>query len=334
MESREKGVSSANDGVYRRKVLFAGNFIPRVFIRVLFILVAHQSLGALPNAGFSLPQNVQEITFNFESFKNLILLPVTINDTVNVNLILDTGCRNLLLFGKRFEKLFSIEPGHKIRFSGLGEGQPLIGKLSLNNKVSIHALLGEKIPIVIVPGKNLFSGFPKVHGVIGYDIFIKFEIEFNASNRLITFRPAALAEISPEFTKIALRVEDTRPLIQSQIFFSNPDGTHCDLMLDTGSALGLLLKSTGLKKFQEEHPNKILGKGFNGNVRGIERWTEKLILETFEIKALVAGVTWSVLPGYGSVGMDVMKDYTIVLNYCKAYAGFKKSQKRSKKQLV
>lgn len=329
MEASEKG-----DALIKNKtglLSLSRNFIQRFFIRILLLVVAHQSLNARPNAGFSLPDNVQEITFNFESFRNLILLPVTINDTVKVNLILDTGCRNLLLFGKQFEKLFDTQPGQKIQFSGLGDGQPLTGKLSLNNKVSIHALLGEKIPVVIVPHKNLFSGSPNVHGIIGYDIFIKFEIEFDASRRLITFRPAAVAEISSDYTKIPLRVEDCRPLIQSKIFFSQPEGFHCELMLDTGSALGLLLKYADPKRNSDEYPEKILGRGLSGNVLGSEKWAEKLLLDTYEIKALVAGVAWSALPGYGSVGMAVMKDYVIVLNYCKSYVGFKKSQKRSRK---
>jgi Aspartyl protease len=308
-------------------------FITGFFVLCIFLVFIHPSLTARPTAGFSLPDHIQEVTFKYETFKNLILLPVTINDTIRVNLILDTGCRNLLLFGKRFEKMFTIEPAHKIKFSGLGDGMPLSGKLSLDNKVSIHALLGEKIPVIIVPKNNLFSGRPDVHGIIGYDIFIKFETEFNASKQLITFRPAALADLPAGYTKIPLRIEDCKPLIHSKIFFSSPESTAYDVMLDTGSALGLLLRFADPKKFGSDTPKQILGRGLSGNVMGTVTWAEKLILETYEINALVAGVSWSATHSYGSIGMGVMKDYTIVLNYCKAYAGFKESPKRAKNQL-
>ncbi len=298
------------------------------FIALFFFLSAHFSLASIPEAGFFLPDNVPEVTFKFKRFKNLILLPVTINDTIKVNLILDTGCRNLLLFGKRFEKLFNTDTNQKIQFSGLGQGQPVNGKLSVGNRVSIHAVLGEKIPLVIVPNQNLFSEYSKVDGIIGYDIFIKFEIELDPARQLITFRPAAVAELPNEYTRIPLRISDCVPLIQSKIFFSDREGQVCDLMLDTGSALGLLVKTTDLKKFPKGDSKRILGRGLNGDVVGIETTAKKLILDTFEIESIAAGVTSSAWHNYASVGMDIMKDYAIVLNYCKAYAGFKNAQKR------
>ncbi len=292
-------------------------------------MICQDLLGSDEKNGFFLPQNVQEVTFKFHRFGNLILLPVTINDSVHVNLILDTGCRNILLFGRRFEKLLKIQPGQQVRFSGLGDGSLLEGQLSLSNKISIQAVLGENLPIIVVASKNLFSGHPTIHGIIGYDIFTKFEIEFNYYRRLITFRSAAIAKMSAEFTRIPLRIEDSRPLISSKIFFSRYDGQTLDLMLDTGSALGLLLKSDDAKNFPEGMPKTVLGRGLNGNIMGKEKRAHKIILETFEIRSIFSsGVTWSDGYNYGSVGMDIMKEYIIILNYCKGYAGFKKSQRR------
>ena len=296
---------------------------------ILFFYLVTTSAGKPSDAGFSFPENTVEIKFRFSIYKNLIVLPVTINDSIRVNLILDTGCRNLLLFGKRFERLFKTLPDHKVRFSGLGEKPPLTGKLALNNKVSIHSLLGQEIPVIIVQGKSLFGERTEIDGIVGYDIFIKFEIEFDASRQLIKFRPAESAEIAPGFTRIPLRVEDSRPLIQSTIFFSAPDATDCDIMLDTGSALGLLLKSRDEKYFSEL-PKQILGKGLGGNVTGTVRAASSLSLETFEIHISSVGIWWSEHHSHGSVGMDIMKDYSVVLNYCKGYAGFKKTQKTRK----
>lgn len=306
--------------------------------RILFCILAIHTLlrfapceGKTSDAGFSLPENIKEAMFNFSTYNNLIVLPVTINDSIEVNLILDTGCRNLLLFGKRFEKLFETIPHHTIRFSGLGERPPLTGKLALDNDVSIHTLRGKKIPIVILRDKNFFSSRSHIDGIIGYDIFIRFEIEINATSKKITFRPADLAEIPNDYTKVPLRIEDTRPLIQSKIFFSNPDGTDCDIMIDTGSALGLLIRSKA-NAFFSQNQQHALGKGLNGNVMGTVRSARKLILQTFEINIAQVEISPSDWHTHGSIGMAIIKDYTIVLNYCKGYAGFKKP--KSQKLLV
>src|SRR5688572_28274811 len=161
----------------------------RVIILLTFF-VTSSTQASETKAGFSLPDHVSEVSVKFNSIRNLIVLPVVINDSIKVNLILDTGCRNLVLFGKRFQKLFQSEPNQKVQFSGLGDGSTILGKLSLNNKVSIQAVIGEKIPVVIVAERNLFSSYGDILGVIGYDFFIKFEIEVNPLKQLITFRPA------------------------------------------------------------------------------------------------------------------------------------------------
>ena len=291
----------------------------------LLFLVTFSSRAVETKAGFSLPDDVSEVTLKFQSFQNLVVLPVVINDSIHVNLVLDTGCRNLVLFGKRFQKLFQTEPTQKVQFSGLGEGSPIHGKLSLNNKVSIQAVIGENIPLVVVPHRNLFGAFENIHGVIGYDIFIKFEVELDHAQKRITFRPAATSELSSEYEKIPLVIDDSRPLIKSQVFFKNNDSHLCDLLLDTGSTLGLLMKTTDLKKFPIGNARKVLGRGFNGIVMGTETMALKVILDKFEILEITAGITHSDWHNNASVGMDVLKNYTVVLNYCKSYAGFRKA---------
>jgi hypothetical protein len=298
--------------------------IIRFNLCIFLLCIGFYIRAAEIKAGFFLPDDVAEVTFKFKSIHSLIVLPVVINDSVRVNLILDTGCRNLVLFGKRFQKLLKVQANKSVQFSGLGNGNPINGLLSLNNKVSINTVIGEKIPVVVVPQQNLFATYPNVHGVIGYDIFIKFEIELDPKQLLITFRPAATAQLSPEYEKIPLRIEDSRPIVSSEVFLRGSNGQSCDVMLDTGSSLGLLVKTSDLKKFPKEKTHVVLGKGFNGDVMGLKTTAAKVVLSTFEILAVPAGITYSAWHNYASVGMDVMKDYTVVLNYCQAYAGLKK----------
>lgn len=252
------------------------------------------------------------------------MLPVIFNDTIRLNLILDTGCRNIVLFGKRFNRLFTLHPDKKIEFAGLGVGKPVVGRLSLRNKISIHAIVGENIPVVIVPHQNLFEPRLNVDGIIGYDIFIKFEVEINLSTEIITFRPALTSEISSDYEKISIRVEDSRPITHSTIFFQKKEGQMVDLMLDTGSALGLLLKTSDIEKYSGNARSDVLGRGLNGPVHGTHAWAEKLVLDHLEVKVVKTGILYSPWHNYASVGMDIMKNYSIVLNYCKSYAGFRK----------
>lgn len=290
---------------------------------MLMLLVSINSFSA-PRPGFYIPEPIQEVSFRYRVVNNLIVLPVTINDSIHINLILDTGCRNLVLFGKRFKKLFTFDPKQVVKFSGLGSGSPVVGKLSLHNKVSIDEVLGEEIPVIVIEKQNLFQQFTQVHGVIGYDIFTKFEVEINPLIQKITFRPAATATLSVDFKHVPIRVQDARPLIDCRVVFTK-DKTHlCDLMIDTGSALGLLLKTTDMNQYDVHGKRTMLGRGLNGEIYGLTTSTEKLVVGNFEMDNLLTGIIQSPWHNYASIGMDVLKDYSMVLNYCKGYAGFKK----------
>lgn len=266
------------------------------------------------------------MTIHYKSESNLIVLPVVINDSIKVNLILDTGCRNLVLFGKRFEKLLKLNPNRQIQFSGLGSGKPVHGHLSLSNKVSIHHVLGENIPVVVVGNKNVFGNYRDIHGVIGYDIFLKFEIELDPRVHEITFRPANRAVAPVGFDLVSLQIVDSRPVMNAAIVLQEEKNSHrlYELMIDTGSSLGLLLKTTNIDDFKAAVDQTVIGIGFNGPILGFGTTSKRVLLESFDILNLPTGIIRSPWHNYASIGMEVLKDYILVLNYCKAYACFKK----------
>lgn len=296
--------------------------LPTILAVILATNVGNAMIDA--EAGFSMADDVAEFTMHYETIDNLIVLPVVINGSVSVNLILDTGCRNIVLFGKKLHRLFDIAPNKKIEFSGLGNGRPVTGDLSLNNEVSMGPVEGQFIPIVIVPQPNFFSGYKNIDGVIGYDIFIKFEVEINSTKQEITFRPAARANLSSDYQKVSIRIEDSRPIIQSTIFMSESSQQACSIMLDTGSTLGLLVKTTDVSDFSPNARKTILGRGLNGQIMGIKKDARKVALNGFEIHSAEAAITYSPWHNYASVGMGIMKDYVVVLNYCQSYAAFKR----------
>jgi hypothetical protein len=281
---------------------------------------------ALPKAGFYLPDSVNEMTLRYKTIRNLILLPVVINDSITVNLILDTGCRNLVLFGKKYQKYFKHNHEKQIQFSGLGSGKPVFGFLSLSNKVSIQQVLGHNIPIVIVPSKNILGIYPEVHGVIGYEIFLRFEIELNPVEKTITFRQANLAVPPAGYSQLPLRIVDSRPVMASEILVSKEKNRKYDLMIDTGSSLGLLLKTTNIEEFNGKGSNRVLGLGFNGPISGYSTTSDHVIMDGFRMTDIPTGVIESPWHNYASIGMEVLKDYVLVLNYCKAYVCLKKIQ--------
>ncbi|HYC85800.1 MAG TPA: pepsin/retropepsin-like aspartic protease family protein [Chryseosolibacter sp.] len=296
-----------------------GSQIFQVVSLVLFYTICYGN----PRAGFFLPDSVTELTIKFQAVRNLIVLPVTLNDSITVNLILDTGCRNLLLFGKKFQELLNAQSGRTIQFSGLGEGQPVNATLSLNNKASIGSIVGHEIPVVVVPQKNIFDGLRNIHGIIGYDIFLKFEIEINSREQTITFRPAASVDPRENFFVVPLDIRDSKPVMPAAEFFGSNDVAKFDVIIDTGSSLGFLLQTTDASVFSNGVKPSVVGRGLNGNITGYQTRLKKMITGKLVIVQPPVAVSESSQGDRASIGMDILKNYIVILNYCKAYACFK-----------
>lgn len=292
-----------------------------IFFTLAILVVVHTA-SAAPAEGFFLPDSIKEVTFKYKSVNNLIVLPVRINDNEIVNLVLDTGCRNLILFGKRFRDMIGPD-NREIIFSGLGTGKPAKGYVTLENHVTFSKVTGKRIPIVVVPERNVFANYPGIHGIIGYELFMKFEVEINFAQQQITFRPAMFAFPPAGFHLIPLRIEDSRPIVSCVISFDDDQEEICDLLIDTGSSLGLLFTAPQPKN--RSRARTVLGRGVNGYLSGQKLVASKVTFGNFSLHDLPAGVVTSNTHHYASLGTEVLKDFTLLINYHKSYAGLRQA---------
>ena len=71
-------------------------------------------------------------------------------------------------------------------------------------------------------------------------------------------------------------------------------------------------------------PRTTIGRGLNGIIEGFQTTTDKLQLGNLEISDIATGIIQTKWHNHASIGMEVLKNYAIVLNYCKGYAGFRR----------
>jgi hypothetical protein len=294
------------------------------YIFLLFIVLKIVVASATdPMAGFCLPDSISEMKIKFRLKGGLIILPVVINDSIRVNLLLDTGCRNLVLFGKKFISLLNVDT-RTTRFSGHGQGKPVEGRLSFNNKVAINAILGTQVPVVVVGEKNVFARYSDVHGVIGYELFLKFEIEINSRTKEMIFRPAAFAPLRQGFNTIPLEIVDSKPVMNSTITFDGKQ-KHYSTIIDTGSYLALFVNGYDPDLKFSSKPT-VIGRGMNGIITGYKTTPEKIEIGELTFNDIDANVIDNhTRDHYASIGMEVIRDYIMILNYSKAYVSFKKN---------
>jgi hypothetical protein len=205
----------------------------------------------------------------------------------------------------------------------MGDGRPVYGKLSINNQVELTSLIGEKIPLVVVPNKNIFAGNPNIDGIIGYDIFQRFEVEIDPMQKVITFRSPNHGLIPSGYTQIPMRIENTKPVIDSKILLENGINLVTNLMIDTGSQLSILLKTTD-ESILGSGFSEVLGLGMSGSIEGIKTIAQTINLPGINFNDQPTGIILSSWHNYGSIGMGVLKEYALIINYARSYACLKR----------
>jgi len=178
---------------------------------------------------------------------------------------------------------------------------------------------GNSIPIIVVPERNIADRENHIHGVIGYDIFISLEVEVHPSLQQIYFRSGLTDHFPAGYSEIPIRIVDTKPMLQSKMTLPEGD-LDMDIFIDTGSILGLFLKSSDKSKFRNCNEIHLIGKGMNGGIRGIFSEAKFLRVGEEELPNIPVHTIFANHDN-GSVGMGVLKNYSFVINYARGFVG-------------
>lgn len=275
------------------------------------------------NSRFRFINDKTETSFRFTMVQNLIVIPVKVND-MDLNLILDTGMRSIVLFGKHFEKKLETLDDVTVRLSGYGKKKNRPGKLSLGNEINIADVLGTEMGIVIMPSPDLFRqvGLKDIDGIIGYEIFSRFKVKIDYPGTEITLYEPFVNLSLPQFDAIPLTIKDTKPYIPARMVNSSGAETKGYFHIDSGSAQDILLFHHKDKphnfKFAR-HTN--VGVGIGGKIRGYKADPTTIYIgnsynKEVEPKYILRGFSNRELQdAQGSIGSDFLSDSVIVFDY-------------------
>src|SRR5690349_22564920 len=123
----------------------------------VFVLLVGSALGSPDKrAGYQFLDGYSHTTIQFERHRDLIVIPVVMNDSIKLRLVLDTGTRSLLLYGKKFRRLGNLRPDKKVKVTGWGSPKGVDAHLSFPNKVSLGEIRGESVGVAIVDHGRMF----------------------------------------------------------------------------------------------------------------------------------------------------------------------------------
>ena len=219
--------------------------------------------------------NKKSITINFKSSNNLIIIPVTINNSDTLNFILDTGVKSPIITELPFVNKLNLNYLQPINVQGLGEGEQLTAYRSGNNTISLNELVAYNQEILMVINENFqishILGIP-VHGLIGFNLFKDYVVKVDYSEHKITLTKPEYFVYKKRENDIVLPLsfEQGKPFVKTSIVTDKNQEVPVKLLVDTGAsdAMWLSTNSDSRISVPENNIETFLGRGLSGDLYG------------------------------------------------------------------
>lgn len=258
------------------------------FLYIFFIVISLSLVlepYTLLGRGFKFKSGREKSIIPFNYIEGLIILPFKMENK-RVNLILDTGISNIVLFDKMGKYGLKQNMEKDILFSGIGRSHIIKGKLIPEVKMETDDIEGSGLAVVIIPQKFLDKKLMNINGMIGYDLFSKFmvTIDYTKKQIILTYPK----KVSPaDYYEKELVFIGTKPHVNFYLSIPGIDEKGHLFFIDTGACFDLLLNHN---PFSKNSKKDILGSGLTGNVKGKSYLIKDIYFENFYLYNLIISI--------------------------------------------
>jgi hypothetical protein len=246
-------------------------FMRRLLLGFVLFLVSLSLYSQ--NLGFFLSDGRKKVEIPVEIINNLIIVPVVLNDALPLKFVVDTGVRTTILTQKTFTDILRLEYSRKYTISGPG-GEKLIDAYVTNNvSLRLPGVEGKGHAMLVLDQDYLelrnYLG-TDVHGILGYELFSRFIIQIDYSQKVMTLMLPEKFKPRKKFTTIPVRIQDTKPYILAPISISEGHALNAKLLVDTGASHGLMLEPDSDPRIilPEKTVSSVIGRGLGGPITG------------------------------------------------------------------
>jgi hypothetical protein len=284
-----------------------------------------------PNTGFLFNnKNRESLTFDFKKISNLIVIPVSVNESDTMNFILDTGVRNPIITELTLVEELDLKYIKPIDINGLGSDSTLQAYQSGDNMLTLPGLKAEHVKMNVILDESFqisqILGMP-VHGLIGFDMFRHYITQIDYDDEKITLYKPQFFKYKPRRNDVVLPLTFIRnkPVVKTELVHEDGTVVPVRLLVDTGAsdALWISLDSDSTIQLPEKNIHTYLGTGLNGDLYGYKARVSAVWLggkpvsqpivsypQSFFINAIIQQEKRN-----GSIGGELLRRFTVTLDY-------------------
>lgn len=299
------------------------------------------SLPMMSQVDFLIENHSKKVTIPFKLINNLVFIPIKVNG-IELNFLLDSGVEETILFSMEEKQEVSFKNVEKIKLKGLGSEEEIEGLKSANNILETHGLKSNSqlVYIILDQNFNLSShiGIP-VNGIIGYKFFRNNIVEINyQKKRLVVYanNEETRKRLQKKFRAIPITIERSKPYIYTTAVVDTTK-VAAKLLIDVGNSDAFWIFENNKIKLPKKNFPDFLGKGFSGDIEGHRAKIDNFLIDEFNFKKPIVSFPDSssiknvkmVPDRIGSVGGEVLKRFTVVLDYADKMLYLEKNNKFS-----
>ena len=290
-----------------------------LILAFLYILVSGIPATAKPKKIGSIP---------FELVGSYVIIKVRINDSSDLNLILDSGIRNTIITELLAGDQITLNYSDMKELMGLGGGEHLEAYTSNSNTIKIGKIkLTYKTVYVLkndVFNLSKHTG-TKINGLIGVDFFQDYAIEIDYSHKRVRFYESKSLGSPKGYGVLPLTIEAQKMFVELSVLESDSTRKKVKMLLDTGAELNAWFQTSS--KESVHLPKKwiqgTIGEGLNGIITGKYGHIPEICFGEFcLIKPIVSFPDSSTINGIiaiskrdGTIGSQLLSRFNMFIDY-------------------
>lgn len=261
----------------------------RILVSILVLLCLLPS--AVHSQDFKFTNGRKQQTMSFDLVKNLIIIPIYINEKGPFDFILDTGVSPMIITDTTLKESLKVSYPRPIKISGYGNFDGIDAFLGATS-VKVGDAEAESIPTVFLKDDILpISGFvgKKIYGLIGYSFFNSFVVKVSYTNKTLKFiSPEKKTRLKGE--RIPIELIERKPYVLLNIEQIGLGAKTIKALVDCGASHAVSLEAWEGKPFPQPDFTMFanLGNGLTGEVKGQIGRITSLKLGSFKFKEVLS----------------------------------------------
>ena len=276
---------------------------------------------------FKIESNYKRVKIPFKIIRNMVVIPLFINQKGPYNFILDTGAGLIVITDPCLIDSLNIKYKREIKIAGLGDGEDHDAYVVPFLNFKINAVHGDNMVAAVFKNDlfnlSAYAGIP-IHGLLGYEFFNSFSVKINFTDSTLTVGNAKDIRVERKSTKIPLSIENHEPYLYAKVKLTDGAQLNPKLIVDLGAGHPLLLENmaapgnTGAQKLVSAN----LGVGLNGPISGYLSRVSELDLGKYKLSNIITSFpdndttnqTYEIKHN-GNLGFNILKRFNMVIDY-------------------